>query len=98
VVVWNNGGLTLPQGARLSFASTGVLTTSKKEMRKLEVLPEIRKNKRYKCVSTFSMAVEKLDGPAAGLPFQALVSVVPSIELCSRNFSTKDQVLEVRIS
>lgn len=87
--------MTLPEGTRLSFAGTGVSKTSGKDVRKVEMLPEIRKNKRYKCASTFSMTVEKLDGPAGGSPFQALVSVMPSIELCGRNFSFTDQVLQV---
>ncbi|CAM6125315.1 unnamed protein product [Calypogeia fissa] len=97
VIVWNNGGMTLPEGTRLSFTGTGVLSTSSKDMKKVEILPEIRKNKRYKCASTFSMAVEKLDGPAGGSPFQALISLMPSIELCGRNFSVRDQVLEVPV-
>lgn len=87
----------MPAGTRLSFAAAGVLTTSSKNIKKVEVLPELRKNKRYKCTTTFSMAVEKLDAPAGGAPFLASVSVMPSMELCGRNFSVTEQVLEVRI-
>ncbi|BBN17066.1 hypothetical protein MPTK1_7g11680 [Marchantia polymorpha subsp. ruderalis] len=97
VTVCNNGGMTLPAGTRLSFAATGGVLTSGKGVNKVEILPELAKNKRYKCHSTFSISLEKLDGPAGGAPFQALVSIAPYLELGGRTFPVADQVMEIPV-
>ncbi|KAL2613924.1 hypothetical protein R1flu_025616 [Riccia fluitans] len=97
VVVCNNGGMTLPAGTVLSFAATGGVLMSGKGKKKVEILPALAKNKRYKCSTTFSISLEKLDGPSGGSPFQALVAVSPYLELGGRSFPVADQVMEIPV-
>ncbi|KAL3678957.1 hypothetical protein R1sor_021913 [Riccia sorocarpa] len=97
VVVHNNGGMTLPAGTVLSFAVTGAVLTSGKGKKKVEILPALGKNKRHKCTTTFSFSLETLEGPAAGSPFQALVTVAPYLELGGRTFPVADQIMEIPV-
>eukprot|EP00850_Spirogloea_muscicola_P022455 SM000296S11290 [mRNA] locus=s296:43761:48350:+ [translate_table: standard] len=86
VEVVNNGGLTLPAGARLSFTSAGPLSSTGLPNDRTHVLPAIPKGQRLRLDKSFTMALARLEAPAGGVPLTETAVLVPRIELLGRPF------------